>query len=373
MPEESTGSHGVGGAPGQPHGLPPGTDDRLMAVILANLFAGVMLANASDGTILFATPRFYAMFGYAPGELEGQPVSILNAPGSQTPEEVARPIIADLRSEGVWKGEVENVRKDGTRFWCTANVTAFEHPHWGTVWVTVQLDITARIRAETKLQQSEQRLNLVLEATGAGAWDWNIQTGEVYFSPFWIASLGYTADQVAPRVTAWESLVHPEDMPRASHALAEHFAGRTVTFECVTRLRKKDGTWRWNLGRGRVVERTPTGEPLRMVGTDTDLSEQRWSGLQEFTPICAGCKKIRDEGGSWHPLERHFRDRSLAQFSHGLCPDCARKYEEGLVNYPCARWRQSQYRPNHPQHQPPCMFVSRSSQLPGRRGPLSGS
>lgn len=328
-----TGMHSADGivrkAPGE---LPPGADDELMRVILANLFAGVMLARASDGTILFANPRFAAMFGYARGELEGKPVSILNAPGTEGPEKVAGQIIADLKNEGVWRGEVENVRKDGSRFWCAANVTAFEHGNWGTVWVTIQLDISARKRAEAELQQSEQRLNLVLEATGSGAWDWNIQTGDVYFSRFWISSLGYTSQEVAPRVTSWENMVHPDDMPRVRHALAEHFAGRTATYECVLRLRKKDGSWRWNLDRGRVVERSPTGEPLRMVGIDSDLSEQRWSGLREFTPICAGCKSIRGEDGAWQALELHFGQRSLAQFSHGLCPDCVRRYSLGLVD-----------------------------------------
>jgi len=332
MREDLTRIHEAGDPRGQSsERLLPDADERLMAVILANMFAGVMLARASDGTILFANPRFSAMFGYEPGELEGQSVSILNAPGAQSPEEVARRIIADLRSESAWKGEVENIRKDGTRFWCEANVTAFEHPNWGTVWVTVQLDITARKHAEAELQRSEQRLNLVLEATGGGAWDWNIQTGEVYFSPFWISSLGYTTGEVAPRVTSWESMVHPDDMPRVRQALTEHFAGRTATYECVVRLRKKDGTWRWNLDRGRVVEWTPSGDPVRMVGTDTDLSEQRWSGLREFTPICAGCKQIRDDTGEWRPLEKHFGQRSLAQFSHGLCPDCFRRYSEDIA------------------------------------------
>jgi PAS domain S-box-containing protein len=279
------------------------------------------------------------MFGYEYGELEGKPVSILNAPRSEPPEEVARRIIADLRSEGVWRGEVENIRKDGNRFWCAANETAFEHPNWGTVWVTIQLDISARKRAEAELQQSEQRLNLVLEATGSGAWDWNIQTGDVHFSHFWISSLGYSSQEVAPRVTSWESMVHPDDMPRVRRALADHFAGRTATYECVLRLRKKDGSWRWNLDRGRVVERSQAGEPLRMVGTDSDLSEQRWSGLQEFTTICAGCKSIRNEDGSWQALEQHFGERSLAQFSHGLCQNCVRRYSQGLDDWPDASWR----------------------------------
>jgi PAS domain S-box-containing protein len=327
MPKERTGVHvGDDTRVESSRELPPDADDQLMQVILANLFAGVMLARASDGTILFANPRFSAMFGYEAGELEGKPVSILNAPGTEAPEEVARRIIADLASDGVWRGEVENVRKDGTRFWCAANVTAFEHAKWGTVWVTVQLDISVRKRAEAELERSEQRLNLVLEATGSGAWDWNIQTGDVYFSPFWISSLGYTSEDVEPRVTSWENVVHPRDMPRVRQALAEHFAGRTATYECVARLRRKDGSWRWNLDRGRVVERTATGEPLRMVGTDSDLSEQRWSGLRELTAICAGCKKIRDDDGTWRALERHFGQHSMAEFTHGLCPDCLSAY-----------------------------------------------
>lgn len=333
MPKEHTGVLESKDTRDQPlAGLPPEIDDRLMSVIITNMSAGVMLTSAADGMILFANPRFSTIFGYPPGELEGQPVAILNAPTTETPEEVARCIIADLKSNGMWRGEVENIRKDGTRFWCSAKVTAFEHPQWGSVFVTVQQDITARKRAEAELRRSEERLNLVLEATGGGAWDWNIPTGEVYFSPFWISSLGYNLDEVPPHVTTWESFVHPEDMPRVRQALTEHFAGGTATYECVTRLRKKDGSWRWNLDRGRIVERTPTGEPLRMVGTDMDLSEQHWSGLREFTPICAGCKMIRDESGTWHQLEQHFGQRSLAQFSHGLCPGCVRRYGEGLVD-----------------------------------------
>ncbi|HPA16757.1 MAG TPA: PAS domain-containing protein [Verrucomicrobiae bacterium] len=311
--------------------MPPGADDRLLAVIVANMFAGIMLVRASDATILYANPRFAAMFGYAFGELEGRPTTILIAPGEPRPEEVDRRIISDLTTQGVWKGEIENVKKDGTRFWCDVRVTTFEHDDYGTVWVAVQLDISARKHAEAELRRSEERLGLVLEATGAGAWDWNVQTGEVHFSPYWIASLGYAAEEVPPSVAFWEGIVHPDDMPRIRAALARHFEGHAATYECVARLRKKDGTWRWNLDCGRVVEWTPAGEPLRMVGTDTDLSRQRWSGLQEFISICAGCKKIRTEGDHWRAFEEHFGESSLAQFSHGLCPDCIRKLSDGIV------------------------------------------
>ncbi|HJW09886.1 MAG TPA: PAS domain-containing protein [Holophagaceae bacterium] len=300
-------------------------DDRLIAEIMANMFAGVALARASDAVILFANPRYSEMFGYAPGELEGQPVSILNAPTERTPEETALAIISSLEKQGSWKGSVENIRKNGERVWTQASVSTFEHPAYGKVWVIVQLDITAQKRVEEALKRSEERLDLVLQAIGCGAWDWNIQTGEVIFSPLWISSLGYDPSEVAPNVSFWEQLVHPDDLPRVRDALAKHFSGLTPYYECADRLRRKDGSWQWNLDRGRVVERTAQGEPLRMVGADTDLSRQQWTGLKEFVPICAGCKKIREDDGRWQSLEAHFEELSRAQFSHGICPDCMQR------------------------------------------------
>ncbi|MFN8010689.1 MAG: PAS domain-containing protein [Holophagaceae bacterium] len=306
--------------------LPPGGSEPLLREILASMFAGVALVRASDARIVFANARFAEMFGYGPGGLEGQPVAILNAPGAATPEETAEAITAQLRDQGVWKGEIENIRKDGQTFWTLARVTTFDHPGLGPVWVVVQLDVTAQRRAEEALRRSQERLELVLEATHCGAWDWNVQTGEVYFSPYWIRSLGYAPEEIPPVVASWERLVHPDDLQRVREALDHHFSGATDSYECVDRLRRKDGTWRWNLDRGRVVTRTPEGAPLRMVGIDTDLSEQQWSGLKQFTSICAGCKKIREESGEWLSLEAHFEGHSQAQFTHGLCPDCIRQY-----------------------------------------------
>lgn len=193
-------------------------------------------------------------------------------------------------------------------------------------------DVTPLKLLERDLRRSEERLELVLTATGAGAWDWNIKTGEVYLSSYWIKSLGYDSVDVPRTVAFWESLVHPDDIGRVREALAQHFSGHSPTYECVNRLRRKDGTWRWNLDRGQVVERSASGEPLRMVGTDSDLSEQRWSGLKQIIPICAGCSKIRREDGVWEALEVHFGASSLARFSHGLCSDCVHKYYGDLAD-----------------------------------------
>ena len=89
---------------------------QLHSEILAHMVESVHLIRVDDGVIVYTNPRFDSVFGYDPGELIGKHVSIINAPGGKTPEDVANEIIKNLKQAGVWKGEVHNIRKDGTSF-----------------------------------------------------------------------------------------------------------------------------------------------------------------------------------------------------------------------------------------------------------------
>lgn len=116
---------------------------------------GVCLIRAKDATIVYANPRFERMFGYEPGELENLPVAALNAqaPDGQTPIQVAQEIISLLEAHGEWAGEILNMKKDGTPFWCHARVTTFEHHQHGKVWISVHSEVTKRKQAEQRLNQ----------------------------------------------------------------------------------------------------------------------------------------------------------------------------------------------------------------------------
>src|SRR5208283_775295 len=116
---------------------------RLHSEILANASEGVHVTRVSDGVIVYANRQFEEMFGYASGELTGKNVATLNAPSSvKTPEEAAAEIITNLKEKGVWRGEVENIKKDGGHFWCRANVSSMHSSKYGEVWVAVHEDIT---------------------------------------------------------------------------------------------------------------------------------------------------------------------------------------------------------------------------------------
>ncbi len=128
---------------------------------------------------------------------------------------------------------------------------------------------------ESDLILSEERLNLALDATSEGVWDWNIETKEVFFSPQWYKSLGYSPDEIRPHLDSWKKLVHPDDMPEILHRLDAHFNGQTSSFEMENRLKTKSGAWRWNLDRGKIVKRDESGNPLRMVGTNADITVRK--------------------------------------------------------------------------------------------------
>jgi PAS domain S-box-containing protein len=130
---------------------------RLHSEIVAHMVESVHLVRVDDGVIVYTNPRFDSVFGYDPSELIGQHVSIVNAPGEKTPEDVANEIIKSLKQAGVWEGEVHNIRKDGTSFWCYANVSTFKHPQYGEVWISVNRDITERKWAELDLQKGRQQ------------------------------------------------------------------------------------------------------------------------------------------------------------------------------------------------------------------------
>ncbi|MBK6637030.1 MAG: EAL domain-containing protein [Rhodocyclaceae bacterium] len=124
----------------------------IQAGILASLTEGIHLARADTLAIVYANPQLEELFGYAPGELLGRHVSVLNDPADDGAEETVRRILAALEMSGSWEGDVRNMRKDGTPFWSHAAISMFDHPDHGKVWISVHEDATARKHAEEEVK-----------------------------------------------------------------------------------------------------------------------------------------------------------------------------------------------------------------------------
>jgi PAS domain S-box-containing protein len=129
--------------------------------------------------------------------------------------------------------------------------------------------------AESAHRQSEERLELALEGSDLGLWDWNLRSGKIYRDWRWQKMLGYTDHEIADNHQAIEQLIHPEDLPTVNSLLDVHFQGTSLVYEVEFRMRCSSGEWKWIQSRGQVVERDEQGKPLRMTGTHKDITERK--------------------------------------------------------------------------------------------------
>jgi len=131
-------------------------------------------------------------------------------------------------------------------------------------------------QAQEALRESEERYALAARGANDGLWDWNLVTGAVYFSPRWKAMLGFREDEIDDRLEEWLGRIHDADRERVKEEIAAHQRGLTPHFESEHRLLHKDGGFRWMLSRGLAVQ-DRTGKPLRMAGSQTDITERKVS------------------------------------------------------------------------------------------------
>ena len=135
-------------------------------------------------------------------------------------------------------------------------------------------DITERKRVERGLLESKERYALATRAAKVGVWDWGVKTGEFYLDPNVKAILGYNDDEIPNDLDIWATYVHPNDRQPVMEAFEAHIQGLTPEYVYEHRMMHKDGSIRWIMVRGTAI-RDAQGEVIRVVGTDTDITERK--------------------------------------------------------------------------------------------------
>jgi PAS domain S-box-containing protein len=162
--------------------------------------------------------------------------------------------------------------KDPAQRYASAEDLAQEVQRWQDVQRRQAEDA---LRRQTEiLRRSEERFELAVRGSQDGLWDWDLKTGEVYYSPRWKSILGYEDHEIAPRLEEWETRLHPDERERVLAANLDHIEGRTPHYEYEYRLRHKDGSYRWILSRG-VAMRDESGKPYRMAGSHVDITDRK--------------------------------------------------------------------------------------------------
>ena len=125
----------------------------------------------------------------------------------------------------------------------------------------------------TSVEQPVRALDEILWGTNVGSWEWNLQTREARYNDRWAQILGYDLRDLQPVTHATLTAhCHPEDLERSDRIMQQCLSGELPHYHCEARMRHRDGHWVWVLIRGKIVERSSGGAPIRMSGTLSDIS-----------------------------------------------------------------------------------------------------
>ncbi len=144
--------------------------------------------------------------------------------------------------------------------------------------IATYLDTKQRTEAyratRAELDETHARLESALSGSRAGIWEWHIPTGITTTDERWAEMLGYTLSEIEPITSkVFEKFAHPDDLVRANEAMDEHLRGTRSVYSAEVRMRHKVGDWIWVYAQGRIVERSASGEPIRVAGTTVDITE----------------------------------------------------------------------------------------------------
>ncbi|MCL6218852.1 PAS domain S-box protein [Zunongwangia pacifica] len=193
------------------------------------------------------------------------------------------------------------IRKNGERFPVQLVITAIKNSE-GTItgYVGVATDITQLKSIQEALKQSEQRWQFALEGSGDGIWDWFIDSNTQFLSVRAREMLGFEESDDLTNVEEWDKRIHPRDQERSEKALRDYFTGKTPIYHVEKRIKCKNGQYKWILDRGKVTEWTEDKKPMRMIGTQSDITdrkiaerkikenEARFRSLYQLSPIGIG-------------------------------------------------------------------------------------
>jgi len=308
-------------------------------IILDNIGVGVLFTIYRR--VMWASRSMSDMFGYSFRELDGRDSELLYS-DKKSYEQVGEEGSAAVARGEIYTSEVPMRKRDGSLIWCHLVGQAVNpgNPDEGSIWLLE--DVTMRRQLEKALRESEEKYRTVADFT----YDWEFWIGPdervLYTSPSCEKITGHAAAAFEQDTSLLRRLIHPDDLADYDkHRHGVHVGGGSEEIEF--RIVRQDGSIRWishvcrpvNDDQGRFIGTRGSNRDI----TSRKIAEQererlivelkealaKVKALSGLLPICASCKKIRDDKGYWKQIESYISDHSEAEFSHGICPDCARK------------------------------------------------
>ncbi len=245
--------------------------DALFSAIVTHAGVG-LAATTPDGAIVHANQALQALLGYTQAELIGRHYNDFAHPADAASDaEIRRQLLSGERDS--FAAARRYLTRSGDLIWTDLTVRAVRGEAGRVRWVVATVeDRTERVRAEEALRAGEERFRVAAESAHDLVYEWELASDEL--SLFGSMALGAIPDSARPASrAAWEARLHPDDRPRVLAALQAHLdTGEPFAEEY--RYEDAGGSWRRWIDRGRVLF-DATGEPRRMIGAWTDVTDRR--------------------------------------------------------------------------------------------------
>lgn len=255
---------------------------ELLALAQHGARAGTWHWDAARGAFDWS-PELFRLLGLDPGRDAASLESWTAVLHPDDRERVLAVFSASVGRRELFRAEYRIVRPGGAVAWIEGLGTSeYDDAGRHVRMAGLCIDVTdlkrakeAERQAVEALRKAEERWKFALEGAGDGVWDGNPTTSEQFFSRRYVEMLGYEEGELRPEGGEWSSRIHPDDRERVFAAIERHLADPREPYEAQHRLLCKDGTYRWFLARGLLVERDAAGRPWRMIGTIRDTTAER--------------------------------------------------------------------------------------------------
>ncbi len=212
--------------------------------------------------------------GFAAAEVVGEKCLIF-AEKPCRDQEVCRIFCEDI-VKPIFGVECTIITKSGEKRWIAKNVDVLRDQEGQVIGGIESFeDITERKKLEQEIKDTQERYNLAMEVISEGVWDYYPQEERLFLSLAWFKMLGYSQNELRQGYAAWISVLHPDDVRKAQKDFREFISSGKDDYDAEFRMREKSGAWKWIFAKGRVVIRGEHGEPLRVVGTHTDITKRK--------------------------------------------------------------------------------------------------
>jgi PAS domain S-box-containing protein len=227
-----------------------------------------------QGLVTYATGYALEKMGYTTEELNTG-INILKLFHKDDHERLLKNFEASLQNSNSQSNEYTLIKKSGITFPVLVYTNRLIKNNKVDGLISIIVDISELKENEKKLELYTERLELALLGSDAGLWDWNIKTKKLVSNKRWFTIRGFTDNEFINIDDIWGNLLHPDDSEATIKALNDHLENKTAFYQAEYRSLTKSGQYIWILDTGKVMEFDDDGNPLRIVGTNIDITGRK--------------------------------------------------------------------------------------------------